>query len=898
MSDQKRTAHYVASTHWDREWYEPFQDYRFRLVRLMDEVLDFMQAEPEFKYFHTDGQSILIEDYLEARPEREAQLRALAEAGRLRIGPWYVMPDEFVVSGESLIRNLQLGLATSSRYGRPSRVGFVCDMFGHISQLPQILRGFGIDNAFFFRGTNDRTHGAVWRWQGADGSEVLVNRFPRIHGYTAYAYHVRKVMSLDEPFDLDTALAELLQMVHREKNRHSTPSFLLFDGSDHIEIEPQTVELLRRANDKLRDVRIVHSNLEGFVEDLRAQQTHITDVFKGELRDPAKVGDDALLLHGVLSSRMYLKQANARCENELCLWAEPFAAFADRLGEPYPRQFLNMAWRYLITNHAHDSMCGCSLDAVHKDMMGRFRQSLQISRHVATDALRQIALRVERPAMGDKDFAVVVFNSSAGDSDGPVDLTLRFPADTEALFHEGLGYEPKVSFRLYDAGGTELPHQLVNQRWNRHGFRRPLKKFPGPDDRHEVDVSVHLRIPSYGYTTLVCRPAARGEPTRYPGTMLIDPRTLENAYLRVRVQPNGTLSVLDKRNNQSYGDLLMFEDCADIGDGWYHGPAVNDEAYNSGGCASDVAVVADGICKATLKVTLRLDLPRCFRFDHMVRSDEMVGMRITSFVTLRQETDHVEVHTVVENTIRDHRLRVLLPTGAKADTYFADSAFDVVERPIALRADNASYREMEVETKPQYTWTAVLDSVSRRRGLAVVSTGLPESAVCDLPGRPIALTLLRSFIKAFMTDGNEGGQMQGTHEFDCLLVPLVGSLQQVRLCRLGQRLAAPPRCVQIERRDLANAPKTALPAGHSFLKLNSGQSVVTAVHMLKDRQGCIVRLFNPTDETISETLECPHPIRSAEHVDLEGRPVAALPVSGGRVSLSLDPRQIVTLRLA
>jgi alpha-mannosidase len=897
MSDQKRTAHYVASTHWDREWYEPFQDYRFRLVRLMDEVLDVMQAQPEFRYFHTDGQSILIEDYLEARPEREAQLRAMAGAGRLRIGPWYVMPDEFVVSGESLIRNLQLGLATSSRYGRPSRVGFVCDMFGHISQLPQILRGFGIDNAFFFRGTNDRTHGAVWRWQGADGSEVIVNRFPRIHGYTAYAYHVRKVMSLDEPFELDSAVAELLQMVHREKNRHSTPSFLLFDGSDHIEIEPETVELLRRANDKLQDVRIIHSNLEAFVEDLRAQHAHITDVFKGELRDPAEVGDDALLLHGVLSSRMYLKQANARCENELCLWAEPFAAFADALGCAYPHQFLHLAWRALITNHAHDSMCGCSLDVVHQDMMERFRHSMQIARHVATDAMRQIALRAERPAMGDKDFAVTVFNPGADDIDGPVDLTLRFPADTDALFHEGLAYEPKVSFRLYDASGAELPYQLVNQRWNRHGFRRPLRKFPGPDDRHDVDVCVYLGIPPYGYTTLVCRPAARGEPTRYPGTMLVEARTIENEYLRVRVQPNGTLSLLDKRSKQTYDDLLMFEDCADIGDGWYHGRAVNDEIFNSGGCASDVAVVANGICKATLKVTLKLDLPRCFRFERMTRSEESTPLRITNYVTLRRKSEHVEVRTVVENTIRDHRLRVLLPAGVKADTYFADSAFDVVERPIALRADNASYREMEVETKPQYTWTAVCDGATGDRGLAVVSTGLPESAVCDLPDRAIAVTLLRSFIKAFMTDGNEGGQMHGTHEFDYLIVPLGGSLPRTRLCRLGQCLAASPRCVQIEQRDLVDAPEPALPAMQSFLRPLSGRSVVTAIQRMKEQEGWIVRMFNPTDETIAETLECPQPIHSAERVDLEGRPITGVPVSGCRVTLPLNARQIVTVRL-
>lgn len=897
MNERKRVAHYVASTHWDREWYEPFQDYRFRLVRCLDEVLDVMQQDPEFRHFQTDGQSILLEDYLEARPEREAEIRALAAAGRFHIGPWYVMPDEFVVSGESLIRNMQLGLKTSAHFGNVSRVGFICDMFGHISQLPQILNGFGIDNAFLFRGTNDRTHGAIWRWRGADGSEVLVNRFPKIHGYTAYAYHVRKVMTLDEPFRMEDALSELLAMVEREKQRHATSSFLLFDGSDHIEIEPRTSELLRQANERLEDVRIVHSHLEAFLEDIRGQGDKITDVFSGELRDPAEVGDDALLLHGTLSSRMYLKQANADCENELCLWAEPFAAFADLYGRPYPHQPLQVAWRHLITNHAHDSMCGCSLDQVHQDMMGRFDQSRLISRHVTTDSLRHLALQVERPSMGEQDFAVVVFNPGSEAMHGPVDLTLRFPADIQSLFQEGFGYEPKISFRLYDARDRELPYQLVNQRWNRAGRRRPLRKFPGPDRRHEIDLTVDIDIPPYGYTRLVCRPEGKDQPTRHLGTLRRDGRTIENEYLRLRVQSNGSVTLTDKRHGHTYEDLLTFEDGADIGDGWYHGVPVNDEIYVSTACPAAVALIADGPHKATLKVTITMELPRHFRFDRMTRSEKTTPLRITSYLTLRRGSDHVEVRTVVDNSIRDHRLRVLLPTGTTAATYWVDSAFDVVERPVALRADNALYRETEVETKPQYTWTAVCDPGTAGRGLAVVSTGLPESAVQDLPDRPIALTLYRSFIKAFLTDGNEGGQMQGRHEFRYALVPLAGALPQTRLCRLGQMLAALPRTVQIEARDAIAAYAESLPPSLSFMSITPGVAVITAIHRQPDSDGTVVRMFNPTDEPVEETLKPAWSIKAADRVDLEGRRIGPLPITAEGVQLSLGRKQLLTVRL-
>jgi alpha-mannosidase len=221
----------------------------------------------------------------------------------------------------------------------------------------------------------------------------------------------------------------------------------------------------------------------------------------------------------------------------------------------------------------------------------------------------------------------------------------------------------------------------------------------------------------------------------------------------------------------------------------------------------------------------------------------------------------------------------------------------VVERPIALRAGNDRYREMEVETKPQYTWTAVRDGGPDGRGLAVVSVGLPESAVQDLPGRPIALTLFRSFIKAFMTDGNEGGQMQGRHEFVYAIVPLNGPVPRSRLTGIAQHLAAPPRTVQLEPRDLSDAPPGSLPASHSFLTLTPGEAVITAAHRSSEPEGLVVRMFNPTERTIEEVLQLAEPVAAAVQTDLEGRGLGEMEVAGNAVRISLAPKQILTMRL-
>ncbi len=170
---------FVPHTHWDREWYRPFQEFRSRLIRLLDSVLDILERDEKYRHFHLDGQAILLEDYLEARPEREALIPRMAREGRLSVGPWYVLPDEFLVSGESLIRNLLAGRAIAREFGGYCPVAYLPDQFGHIAQMPQILRRFGIEAAVLWRGLDYEVsrHNEFW-WVAPDGSRVLAVHLP------------------------------------------------------------------------------------------------------------------------------------------------------------------------------------------------------------------------------------------------------------------------------------------------------------------------------------------------------------------------------------------------------------------------------------------------------------------------------------------------------------------------------------------------------------------------------------------------------------------------------------------------------------------------------------------------------------------------------------------------
>ncbi len=167
-----QTLHVISHTHWDREWYLTFQQFRLKLVHMVDKLLDILEADPEYRYFMLDGQTIVLDDYLQMRPEREAVLREHIEAGRILIGPWHILSDMFLVSPEAQIRNLLEGARTATRFGPKMPVGYSPDPFGNHGQVPQMLRGFGIGTACLWRGVGDLPT-ELW-WDSPDGSRVLL----------------------------------------------------------------------------------------------------------------------------------------------------------------------------------------------------------------------------------------------------------------------------------------------------------------------------------------------------------------------------------------------------------------------------------------------------------------------------------------------------------------------------------------------------------------------------------------------------------------------------------------------------------------------------------------------------------------------------------------------------
>jgi mannosylglycerate hydrolase len=455
-----KTLVVVSHTHWDREWYLPYQNFRFKLVKLIDNLLDLLDNSPDFRYFTLDGQTIVIEDYLEIRPEREEDLRRHVASGRLLIGPWYILPDQFLVSGEAHIQNMLRGLAVSRKYGDPMKVGYIPDPFGHISQMPQILRGFGFDTAVFWRGVGKKITQNEFIWQAPDGSEVEALHLPGSKNIGGYSTGLAFNGGVDVTVKHLNGLNFLI-------NRSGSGYVLVMNGNDHVEPSqdlPQTLrEAEKRLQEKGKNLKLVHGTMPMFFELARQ-----TDAWQDPKKTPLHVGEFrdceiAHLLPGVLSARMWIKQTNSKLENTLERETGPLVAWNMTLPQmplDYNVKSLHSmyktAWKYLLQNDPHDSICGCSVDAVHEEMKTRYTWVDQINGEIKnvtlTNLVRQIdtvgAAKNAGVQEGEDATAIVLFNP----------LPLKRTESAIVVVSPNGGVD---SFVITDESGEYMPYKIL-----------------------------------------------------------------------------------------------------------------------------------------------------------------------------------------------------------------------------------------------------------------------------------------------------------------------------------------------------------------------------------------------------------------------------------------------------
>ena len=915
--------HVICNSHLDREWTEDFQFTRMLTVKFLDSLLAIMREVPEYQFL-LDSQTVPLEDYLEIRPENEPALREYIRGKRLWVGPWYTAADCTCIFGESIVRNLLIGHQMARDFGHVMKVGYTPFGFGQVSQLPQIYAGFGIDVIWFYRGVSEReVPGVCFRWTGADGTEAFCSRANRYNFYFGvmrplakgggvierdYDYASQQVpvhfcddrrtlghatLAATKSADALSNVRHLIVELLKDNTRHFPGSVISFmNGMDTSMPTMLDDRVLKEAQATLPgNWRIFHSNLPEFVqafrEEVERERIDVPMVY-GERRDAGAPAPDTTMLGDIILSRPVQKRRNAVAEIGLQRHAEPLAALAWLLGGHYPKAFLLKAWKELCKCHPHDTIAGAGIDQIEKDLLNRLDQVVNISESLLQLSMGDILKRVDTGDLDDTDIPLMVFNPSTRPRSEVLHATVDLP---DAFGFEGL--------ELRDADSGE-PLEFAITRWQTGGERVIRDPHDAPTSFYCAHVDIDFvadDVPPIGYRTFVIRKAPR---RGHRKTLLTGPTTMENEHLRVIVADDGTLEVIDKNSGRTYAGLNRFRDRGDTGHAWTSRAPARDSVVLSSGHALRVCVEHDSPLRAQLKVEQSMRIPeRAVANDdhtHTRRSDELVDLPITSYITLTRDSRSVDVRTVIDNRAKDHLLQVLFPTGCNATVSTSDTAFDVVSRGI-LRSDDDSYAQTLAPTHPCLRFAHVSDGKS---GLGVAGSGVRGYQVTEDADRAIALTLLRAFEVCMCTVSYRWerrpdqtlSQAPGRHEIEYIIIPHAVDWRGP-VAQEAERLNVPMLIVQTDRHD------GSLPKAMSFLGIEPAVLELSAVKKAEDRDTLVVRLYNPTDGSQDARLTLFRDVASARLVTLEEQPVDGgnVKVVGRTVSFNVGPKKIVTLEL-
>ncbi len=845
----KKTLHIIPHSHWDREWYQSFEAHRMKLVELFDAIIEEMEKSEEYTYYHMDGQFIPVEDYLEIRPHMKERLQKLVKANRIQIGPWYVLQDEFLTSGEANVRNMLYGIKLSKAFGAdPLMCGYFPDAFGNVGQAPQICQGFGIDNAVFGRGLNDvgtdnqiiRQNGITKSellWKAPDGSEVIGVLFT--HWYSN---------ANELPSDPDALRDRLLNMCHSMERFAVTDHLLGMNGCDHQPLQRNLVQIIKTAGEVQDEYEVKQSNFKDYIEEIRKYKDQLTP-FEGEIIGQYTSG--WWLLTSTASTHIDIKTRNWKNQHTLERLAEPAARLAALTGGKYDRDFFLYAWRRLMQNHPHDSICTCSCDEVYDAMLARFDSSQQVSDKLTEQALTHLAGVVDTDCGGDK--AILVLSLEPAKSTVIATANVDFGRDENAQ-----------AIAIYDGEGRLVPAK-VKRIDNQFTYTLPNDRFRQPRyvDRFEVEFPVTTE--GMGWQVYKVVKVENAPVIDCPIT--VRENGMENETLSVTFRPDGAFDLTDRRTGRTFYNQNRLEDQPDRGESYN---------FNAGG---------DPVLCEYAETSLFETTPysATFRTVAMLPGDAQV----TSYVTLTQGVNRVDVKSNIVNNGENHRIRALFDSDVIAPNALSEGQFDLTARPI----------------EPTFTWTNpanlqktqafVALEPEQGAALAIANRGICEYEILRNGHNTIAITLLRCVAEM----GDWGifptpkAQCKGEYTLEYAVVPYCTECRGAAY-RTAYDFAAPATlAIGTE------CHKGSVPATEQYVKFDNPYLHVTACKQAEERDTTILRFFNLTGETQTLNATLCGCVKEAWRTNLNEEREEALTIEGGVLTLQVPAKKIITVEL-
>lgn len=883
-------AHMICHTHWDREWYLTREEFRTKLVRLIDGLLDIIETVPEYVSFMLDGQTIAIEDYLEIKPYRRGELFGALKSGKIICGPWYILPDELLISGESHIRNYMKGTEVVKECGGKMETAYLPDSFGHPAQMPQIVEGLGMNTMVFWRGVSHAVEKTEFYWESPfSDARILCVHMP--HGYGNCG---------NLSGDMDVTVPRVQELMESLGARSTTDLVLLMNGSDHIVGQKDIGRIVEQLNQQLTGCHIVLSTMEDYLKELKENLGELP-VFSGEFRS----GERSMLLGGTLSTRIYLKQKNDIVQNKAERYLEPMFAIEALGGGQYDSKgYLDYIWKKILENQPHDSICGCSIDEVHREMMSRYACVEQLEDTLMSD----FVVRGEKRDSSDhgRRAGIYLFEPTprSAPSYAEIDIYLDEMLVQEVNFTKSVivDYEDQIQhpempygIRITDEKGREIPHVILKAE---KAYDTLYQDHTSPEIYKVNKIRAGILLPefTYGCHQLFVEPAGAEPDTR----TISREAWIENEYYKLEFRGN-ELVLLDKQTEQEYEGFAKLSDQGDAGDEYTYSWPETDKEYGMEACELSVEKETVGELAQSLILKGNFRIPKELKENRKERSEEFAACPFQFRLTLVRGVNRIDCHMELDNRAKDHRLQVQIPSGVRSDSSEAYDIFNITEHPVEIPVPE-EWMEYPQSAHPTHGYITVHD---QERGVSIGTKGLTEyEAVQTEKTTAIRLTLLRCVGWLSRTDlltrhGNGGwtietpeGQCLGKHSFDFCVT--YHDDQTQKAFDMIEKYRYPSYLKSMKEGTYNRWISDEI--GRMVGSLPEGVQL-SALKPSEDQRGVVLRIYSISETTQKISLPVSGSVRNVWIADLTEKRKEKLDVQEGTADFQIASKQIMTLYL-
>lgn len=869
----KKKVHVIHHTHWDFEWYFTNNESFVQLAYHLDEVLDALENN-QIDYYLLDGQMSILDEYLQSFPEQKQRLRQLVQNNRLQIGPWYTQTDELVVSGESIIRNLDLGMSLANELGGYMNIGYLPDSFGQSKDMPKIYNGFGIKRTVFWRGlSNQQLADREFNWESEDGSSVRVANIK--NGYFVgvgliYENNYQALMSTIE----SGATGENL---------------VLPVGGDQRYVDRNLRERIKEYNQHLPKYELVESTYDDFFDAIENQRLQ---TISGEFI----TGSVSKIHRSIYSSRYDHKYMNDKLERRMIYQVEPLMVMAEKAGISYKKGILDRIWKLLTKNQAHDSAGGCNSDRTNKIILERYTEADQLSISLVEYLTRKLAESRTRV----KENELTVYNPL------PWEIKQVISVDISVK-------SPIVS--VMKSGKSIVTEKIKTVKEYNGSIRRNSEDRDSTKFYYIHTLLLEVMIPSFSFKTY----QIEEQPSKeiITSDAKIQKKLIENDYYLVMVDA-GQVQIFIKENQQWINDTIKIEDGGDEGDTYDYSPPYKD------------VVTFYDFKEATIKFThnnLReqLSLSGVWRLpqnlEDRVENKATIKIAYNLCITLKKGSKQVQCHLEIDNKALDHRMRLHIQTPFANKISYADTQFGIAKRaiedPHLIDWQSLGWKEEPTAIFPMLHYVnAHNDSGS----LTVFSKGVKEYQFVGENYSQIALTLFRSVGYLGRPDLLRRPGVASGNEFKHIPTP-DSQLQQSMVFKFAlqwDQLYHPAKIgksyldyalstpyYQIQELNRFTSPlkyfvsnSLSKPVEISFdINLISNELVLSSLRKSTKLQGFDLRLYNPKDVSVYGGLIILNKKVVYEYVNLKAVPITPRK-TGDKINLEMfAPGEIKTIHI-